>query len=125
MLFTADGVNTILRDLCVHLYVYLALRCSLFIHPATQKQYADAYDSAIADLRYGSITVNCPCLVGFSATPLAWGAFPGHTPQVRQVQPLQAPSLSMPSHAARVLHGCICNFGRYLLCKCTQHTKVV
>lgn len=55
--------------------------CSMFIHPNTQKQYAAAYDSALANLRYGSITVNCPALVGFSATPLVWGAYPGSTPE--------------------------------------------
>lgn len=57
------------------------LAASLFIHPETQQQYADAFDAAVAGLRYGSVTVNAPSLVGFSATPLVWGAFPGHTPQ--------------------------------------------
>lgn len=53
----------------------------MFIHPDTQAQYADAYDTALAALRYGCITVNCPATVAFSATPLVWGAFPGNSPQ--------------------------------------------
>ncbi|KAF8059215.1 ARC6 [Scenedesmus sp. PABB004] len=56
------------------------LSASVFIHPATKAAHAGAYDAALAALRYGSITVNCPSLVGFSATPLVWGAFPGNTP---------------------------------------------
>eukprot|EP00878_Enallax_costatus_P014600 GHUV01015274.1.p2 GENE.GHUV01015274.1~~GHUV01015274.1.p2 ORF type:complete len:162 (+),score=30.41 GHUV01015274.1:483-968(+) len=59
----------------------LLASCSMFIHPDTQKQYAAAYDNALANLRYGTVAVNCPALVAFSATPLIWGAFPGHTPE--------------------------------------------
>lgn len=57
------------------------LACAMFIHPATQRQHAAAFDSALAALRYGSISVNCATTVGFAVTALSWGGFPGHTPR--------------------------------------------
>lgn len=54
---------------------------SVFIHPATQREHAAAWDAALEALRYGSINVNAPAVCGFAATPLVWGAFPGNTPQ--------------------------------------------
>eukprot|EP00775_Hariotina_reticulata_P008790 gene8790-8968_t len=58
-----------------------SLAVSMFIHPRTQQQHAQAYEAALANLQYGTICVNCPTTVGFSATPLVWGAFPGNTAQ--------------------------------------------
>lgn len=49
---------------------------------APQRTYREAYDNAVADLRYGAIAVNCPGLVAFAATKLVWGGYPGSTPQV-------------------------------------------
>ena len=43
----------------------------------------EAVDAAVAALRYGSICVNSPTLMGFCLTKTTWGAFPGGTPQVR------------------------------------------
>jgi len=51
-------------------------------HLYLQKRHRDAYEGAIADLKYGAIAVNCPGLVAFAATKLGWGGYPGHTPQV-------------------------------------------
>ena len=66
---------------------WVAATCSLlllqvFIHPATQKQFAREFDTAVAGLRYGAIAVNVPTQLAFGVTRLTWGAFPGHTPQV-------------------------------------------
>lgn len=53
------------------------LRPSVFVHPRTQRDHAEAFEAAVADLKYGSITVNCPATAAFSVTALGWGAFPG------------------------------------------------
>lgn len=45
-----------------------------------QERCENAFDNMIAGLRYGCITVNVPCTMGFSVTALPWGAFPGNTP---------------------------------------------
>lgn len=57
------------------------LSSAMFIHPATQREARSAFDQAVAELRYGSIAVNCPGMVSFGITKLMWGAHPGHTPQ--------------------------------------------
>ena len=48
-----------------------------------QKQHPQAFDRAIANLKYGSINVNVCNLIGYAVTRLTWGAFPGHKMQVR------------------------------------------
>ena len=50
------------------------LSCALFVHPAMQKEHPAAVDAAIAELRYGSVCVNCPTTLGFGITKLGWGA---------------------------------------------------
>ncbi|KAL4447993.1 hypothetical protein ABPG75_005212 [Micractinium tetrahymenae] len=57
------------------------LSCSVFVHPATQRQHQEAFNRLIEDLRYGAISVNVPSLICFATTKLGWGAFPGSTPQ--------------------------------------------
>ncbi|KAL4444976.1 hypothetical protein ABPG77_004026 [Micractinium sp. CCAP 211/92] len=57
------------------------LSCSVFVHPATQRQHREAFDRLIEELRYGAIAVNVPSLISFATTKLGWGAFPGSTPQ--------------------------------------------
>jgi hypothetical protein len=74
---SASLVQQTMSALCL----LLVLLYSMFIHPQTQSQHAQAYEAALANLRYGTICVNCPTIVGFSTTPLVWGAFPGNTPQ--------------------------------------------
>lgn len=55
------------------------LSCCVFAHPRTRAKLGPVFDQAIADLRYGSIIVNAPGIVGFALTGLTWGGFPGHT----------------------------------------------
>lgn len=58
------------------------LSCTLIVDPVTQRSSASAVDKAVADLRYGSVCVNLPSLLGYAVMKLAWGGFPGATPQV-------------------------------------------
>ncbi len=55
------------------------LGCNLLIDPNTEKQFQDEFDQAIADLEYGTITINLWAAVGFSLGVTPWGAFPKHT----------------------------------------------
>ncbi|MBV8153543.1 MAG: aldehyde dehydrogenase family protein, partial [Candidatus Eremiobacteraeota bacterium] len=52
---------------------------NLIVHPGTMRRYADDFDRAVADLRYGCIGVNAWTGVGFLTCQTPWGAFPGHT----------------------------------------------
>ena len=61
------------------------LSCTLIVDPKTQSSSALAVDKAIADLRYGSVNVNLPTILGYAVMKLAWGGFPGATPQVHKV----------------------------------------
>ncbi len=54
------------------------LGANLIIHPATAKQHADALETAIYDLRYGTIAVNSWVGVAFAMNRATWGAFPGN-----------------------------------------------
>ncbi|MET9668445.1 aldehyde dehydrogenase family protein [Streptomyces sp. NPDC006475] len=57
------------------------LGATLVVHPGTERAHRDAVLSAIADLRYGTLGVNCWSGVGFLLGFTPWGAFPGHTRQ--------------------------------------------
>lgn len=57
------------------------LGATLIVHPRTEKAHRDAVRSAVADLRYGTVGVNCWSGVGFLLGFTPWGAFPGHTRQ--------------------------------------------
>lgn len=61
--------------------VWGSLSAGVIIHPATRAAHAEAYDKAIAELRYGAIAVNGPTVLSFLNTVMPWGAFPGNTPQ--------------------------------------------
>jgi aldehyde dehydrogenase (NAD(P)+) len=54
------------------------LGANLLIHPSTMKELGDAFDDAIAQLRYGCIAINTWTGVGFLLAQTSWGAFPGH-----------------------------------------------
>lgn len=56
------------------------LNCSLLIHPSSLKdrEIATAFEQAIADLRYGTVTVNCWAAIGYGLVVTPWGGFPGH-----------------------------------------------
>ena len=58
------------------------LSCSLIVDPVTQKANQTAVDTAIADLRYGSVNINLPTILGYATMKMAWGGYPGATPQV-------------------------------------------
>ena len=60
--------------------VWGTLGVSLIVHPDSLRdpRTAAAVDSAIADLRYGTIVANGPTSMGFAYASVPWGAFPGH-----------------------------------------------
>jgi acyl-CoA reductase-like NAD-dependent aldehyde dehydrogenase len=59
------------------------LNVTLIVHPESLKDLgiASAVDRALADLRYGTISVNHWAAVGYGLVVTTWGAFPGHTSQ--------------------------------------------
>jgi hypothetical protein len=57
------------------------------VPPDVSAAHADAVESAVAALRYGSININVATMLGFCVPKLTWGAFPGNTPQVRSLCP--------------------------------------
>lgn len=58
------------------------LSCTFIVDPRTQSSSASVVDKAIADLRYGSVCVNLPSILGYAVMKLVWGGFPEATPQV-------------------------------------------
>ncbi len=56
------------------------LGVTLLVHPKTLKHAgnAAAFDRAIANLRYGTVSVNAWAATGYGLTSTPWGAFPGH-----------------------------------------------
>ncbi|GAB4133965.1 MAG: aldehyde dehydrogenase family protein [Cyanobacteria bacterium J069] len=55
-----------------------SLSCVLLIDPATRRQYPQAVEAAIAQLRYGNIGINAWTGMNFLLSALTWGAFPGN-----------------------------------------------
>jgi acyl-CoA reductase-like NAD-dependent aldehyde dehydrogenase len=57
------------------------LNATLIVHPAALRdpEVAAAVEKAIADLRYGTVTVNHWAAIGYGLVVTPWGAFPGHT----------------------------------------------
>lgn len=51
------------------------LSCAVLVDAHTQHQHQVAFDAFIAALRYGSVCVNVPCMIGFGITRLSWGAW--------------------------------------------------
>ncbi|MCB9679491.1 MAG: aldehyde dehydrogenase [Alphaproteobacteria bacterium] len=55
------------------------LSCNVLIHPKTEAELGEArVDRMIADLRYGSIAINCWSGLNYGLVNATWGAFPGH-----------------------------------------------
>ena len=56
------------------------LNVTLIVHPASLRDQAtaDAVERAIANLRYGTVSINHWAAVGYGLVSLPWGAFPGH-----------------------------------------------
>ncbi|HEY5195807.1 MAG TPA: aldehyde dehydrogenase family protein [Solirubrobacteraceae bacterium] len=59
--------------------LYGTLTANLIGDPATLRSLGGRLDELIADLRYGTVGVNCWSGVGFLTPRASWGAFPGHT----------------------------------------------
>ena len=55
------------------------LAANILIHPATLRRHRRAFEQALADLRYGSISVNVWAAAGFMLSQTSWGGYPGHT----------------------------------------------
>ncbi len=55
------------------------LTANVIADPATLRGLGDRLDELIAELRYGTVGVNCWSGVGFLTPRASWGAFPGHT----------------------------------------------
>jgi len=55
-----------------------SLGANLIVHPSTLVEIGPDFESAIAELRYGTIGVNSWVGVGFLLPHATWGAFPGH-----------------------------------------------
>jgi hypothetical protein len=58
------------------------LNATLLVHPASlaDPALAAAVERAIADLRYGTVAINCWAAVGYGLATTPWGAYPGHPP---------------------------------------------
>ncbi|CAN5498214.1 aldehyde dehydrogenase family protein [soil metagenome] len=55
------------------------LGANLLIDPKERKRLGLGFDTAIAELRYGTIAINSWTGLGFLSAGAPWGAFPGHT----------------------------------------------
>lgn len=57
------------------------LSCMLLIDPRTAKSAGSrqAYERAVADLRYGTVAINHWAGMGYGNCLTTWGAYPGHT----------------------------------------------
>ncbi|GAB2473623.1 aldehyde dehydrogenase family protein [Promicromonospora xylanilytica] len=59
--------------------LYGTLGANVVVRPQDRRALGDVFDSAIADLRYGTVAINAWTGVGFLLPGATWGAFPGHT----------------------------------------------
>ncbi len=77
----ADDPSAFLRQatLFCNDRVWGTLSASIIIDPSTAKEHAEALDSAIAELEYGSVVVNHWPAISYGLGVTSWGAFPGHT----------------------------------------------
>lgn len=59
------------------------LNVTMLVHPQVEDDpaLAAAVEQGIADLRYGTVSVNHWAAVGYGLVVTPWGAYPGHTPQ--------------------------------------------
>jgi hypothetical protein len=57
------------------------LNVTIIVHPSSLRDPAvkEALDRAVANLRYGTISINHWAAAGFGLVVTPWGAFPGHT----------------------------------------------
>ena len=57
------------------------LGVNVLIDPETQAALGDGFEHAMAELRYGTVSINSWTAFGFLTPTLTWGGFPGATPQ--------------------------------------------
>ncbi|WP_320669362.1 aldehyde dehydrogenase family protein [Patulibacter defluvii] len=55
------------------------LGANLIVDPRTKRQLGAGLRAAVADLRYGTVAINCWTGVGYMTPRAPWGAFPGHS----------------------------------------------
>ena len=58
------------------------LNATIIVHPKSlaDRSVRDAVERAIADLRYGSVSINHWAAISYALGVTTWGAYPGHTP---------------------------------------------
>lgn len=61
--------------------LYGTLGANLIIDRKSQKAHGEALEQAVADLNYGTVTVNVWSGAAYFISRCSWGAFPGHTRQ--------------------------------------------
>jgi len=63
--------------------VWGTLNVTLLVHPESMKDpgIAAAVERAVADLRYGTVSINIWAAAGYGLVVTPWGAHPGHTSQ--------------------------------------------
>jgi len=63
--------------------IWGTLNVTLIVHPESLKnpEIKKAVERSIANLRYGTVSVNHWAAAGFGLVVTPWGAFPGHTPR--------------------------------------------
>ncbi|HWN42185.1 MAG TPA: aldehyde dehydrogenase family protein [Thermoanaerobaculia bacterium] len=61
--------------------VWGTLNVTIIVHPSSLRDSAvkEALDRAVANLRYGTVSINIWAAAGFGLVVTPWGAFPGHT----------------------------------------------
>lgn len=55
------------------------LGANIIAHPTTIKRLGERFESAVTELRYGTIAINAWTGLGYLTARASWGAFPGHT----------------------------------------------
>ncbi len=54
------------------------LSINVIVDPRTEKALGETFEQAVADLRYGGISINCWTGLNYGLVNATWGAFPGH-----------------------------------------------
>ena len=78
----ADSAESFLRQAIGYANQRLqgTLGANIVIHPRTRKAIGrKRFNALIAELRYGTVAINCWSGVAFQLAPCPWGAFPGHS----------------------------------------------
>lgn len=68
-------------ELCNHT-LWGTLNATVIVHPDSldDPETAAAFERAVAQLRYGTVSINHWAAVGYGLAVTPWGAFPGHPP---------------------------------------------